>query len=336
MKQISFVVPCYNSANYMRHCIDSLLIGGDDVEIIIIDDGSVDDTPRIADEYAKKYPNIVKVHHQKNGGHGEGVNQGLKIAKGRYFKVIDSDDWADLKSYKTLLKKIKKIDADVIIMNYRYTHPDASLDSTINFSNVFPQDKEVTWKDTKHFRVTQFLSLHSMMYKKTVLDASHIALPKHTFYEDNLFIYLPLINTKTIYYMDMDFYKYFIGRDDQSVQEPQLIKRSAQQVLIAELVCKAYDLDEVKKTDKKLYKIMRRECSLLVALGVVFSRLSETDDGEKQYKDMWDTIKNDNPKLFKYLRYHSTLASWASLPGKVGRAIVIGGYRGAHFLVKFN
>ena len=65
MKQISFVVPCYNSANYMRHCIDSLLIGGDDVEIIIIDDGSVDDTPRIADEYAKKYPNIVKVHHQK-------------------------------------------------------------------------------------------------------------------------------------------------------------------------------------------------------------------------------------------------------------------------------
>ena len=106
MKQVSFVVPCYNSQEYMRKCIDSLLEGKDDVEIIIVDDGSTDETGRIADEYANNYPKIVKVVHQENGGHGEGINTGLRVATGRYFKVVDSDDWVDIDAYKTLLKKI--------------------------------------------------------------------------------------------------------------------------------------------------------------------------------------------------------------------------------------
>ena len=80
MKLITFAVPCYNSAAYMRHCADTLLTGGDQVEIILVDDGSVDETGAIADEYAQRYPNIVRALHQPNGGHGEGVNQGLRNA----------------------------------------------------------------------------------------------------------------------------------------------------------------------------------------------------------------------------------------------------------------
>ena len=112
MKYISFLVPCYNSQDYMEKCIESLLIGKDDVEIIIVDDGSKDNTGKIADRYAKKYPDTVKVVHQPNGGHGEGINTGLKVATGKYFKVVDSDDWVGEKAYKTLLKKIKNIDSD--------------------------------------------------------------------------------------------------------------------------------------------------------------------------------------------------------------------------------
>ena len=91
MKDISFVVPCYNSEAYMEKCIDSLLIGKNQVEIIIVDDGSTDKTGKIADDYHKKYPEIIKVIHQENGGHGEGINVGLKHATGKYFKVVDSD-----------------------------------------------------------------------------------------------------------------------------------------------------------------------------------------------------------------------------------------------------
>ena len=93
MKVLSVTVPCYNSESYMNKCIDSLLKGGEDVEIIIVDDGSSDRTSEIADDYVRRYPSIVKAVHQENGGHGEAVNTGIANATGIYFKVVDSDDW---------------------------------------------------------------------------------------------------------------------------------------------------------------------------------------------------------------------------------------------------
>ena len=334
MKDISFIVPCYNSESYMEHCIESLLIGKDQIEIIIIDDGSKDKTGKIADKYLKKYPNIIKVRHQENGGHGEGINQGIKLAEGRYVKVIDSDDWADEKAYKTLLKKVKKIDSDLIVMNYTYTYTDGRPNQTIDFSNVFPNDRECTWDETKRFKMTQYLSLHSLMFKKEVLDKAKIKLPKHTFYEDNLFIYQGLRFVNTIYYMKLDFYHYFIGREDQSVQEPQLIKRSSHQRLVTTLACNQYDLDEVENV--KLRKLLRRVCSFLIAIGVVFTRLAYTDEAEKDYKKMLYDIKEGNPKLYDSIMKKPSLGRYAAMRGKIGRFIVVHGYRFAHNLVKFN
>ncbi len=333
MKYISFVVPCYNSEEYMEKCIESLLIGKDDVEIIIIDDGSKDNTGKIADKYQKKYPNIVKAIHQENGGHGEGINVGLKHATGKYFKVVDSDDWLDETAYKKLLKEIKHIDTDLVVCNYVYTYTDGRSDQVISFANVYDEGKILTWDDIHKFKVTQYPSLHSMMYKKSVLDKSNIELPKHVFYEDNLFIYLPLVNTKTIYYLDLDLYRYYIGRADQSVQESQMIKRSSHQVLVSERVCTAYDLTEIE--NKKLRKLMTRECIFLMTIGVVFSRLAFNKEGEKQYKELWKSVKEKNPKLYRRMRYFS-MATWVSIPGKLGRQIMKLGYRFAHSLVNFN
>lgn len=317
----------------MEKCIDSLLIGKDDVEIIIIDDGSKDNTGKIADKYQKKYPKIVKVVHQENGGHGEGINTGLKHATGKYFKVVDSDDWLDEEAYKKLLKEIKHIDTDLVVCNYVYTYTDGRSDHTISFANVYEEGKVLTWDDIHKFKVTQYPSLHSMMYKKSVLDKSNIDLPKHVFYEDNLFIYLPLVNTKTILYLDLDLYRYYIGRADQSVQESQMIKRSSHQVLVSERVCTAYDLSEIK--NKKLRKLMTRECIFLMTIGVVFSRLAFTKEGEKQYKELWKSVKEKNPKLYRRMRYFS-MATWVSIPGTLGRWIMKLGYHFAHSLVNFN
>lgn len=333
MKYISFVVPCYNSEDYMEKCIDSLLIGKDDVEIIIVDDGSTDKTGKIADRYQKKYPTIVKAIHQPNGGHGEGINTGLKHATGKYFKVVDSDDWVDKKAYKEILKKVKKIDADLIVMNYVYTYTDGRENQTINFSNVFKNNEVIGWDQIGRFKATQYLSLHSMMYKKSVLDEAKIKLPKHVFYEDNLFIYLPLPYTKSIYYLDVDFYQYFIGRADQSVQEPQLIKRSSHQVLVTKEICNKYDLDTIE--NKKLRKLMYRECVFVMTIGVIFSRLAYNEEGEKQFLELWDCIKGSNPKLYKRMK-HFTMASMVSFKGNFGRFLSIKGYRLAHKLVKFN
>ena len=105
-KLLTIIVPCYNSEDYMKRCLDSLVRGGDKVEVIVVDDGSTDTTGNIADQYATNNSSIVKVIHRENGGHGSGVNAGLEAATGRYFKVVDSDDWLDSDAYEKLLTEI--------------------------------------------------------------------------------------------------------------------------------------------------------------------------------------------------------------------------------------
>ena len=172
--------------------------------------------------------------------------------------MVDSDDWLDEKAYKKLLQEIKHIDTDLIVCNYVYTYTDGRKNQVISFANVYDENKILSWDDIHRFKLTQYPSLHSMMYKKSVLDKSNIDLPKHVFYEDNLFIYLPLVNTKTIYYLDLDLYRYYIGRADQSVQESQMVKRSSHQVLVSEKVCTKYDMTKIE--NKKLRRKMIREC----------------------------------------------------------------------------
>ena len=110
MKLLSIAIPCYNSEAYMEKCVESLLIGGEDVEILIVNDGSKDRTAEIADAFEAKYPTICRAIHQENGGHGEAVNAGIRNATGLYFKVVDSDDWVDADAYEKILAKLRELD----------------------------------------------------------------------------------------------------------------------------------------------------------------------------------------------------------------------------------
>ncbi|MDE6292971.1 MAG: hypothetical protein K2L98_04745, partial [Bacilli bacterium] len=130
-----------------------------------------------------------------------------------------------------------------------------------------------------------------------------------------------------------DFYRYFIGRPDQSVNLSQTIKYSSHQAEISRRICTLYDLSTIE--NKKLRKLMERECNFLITIAVCFLRFQEDGVGEKQYKELWESIKEGNPKLYRKLR-HFSLAGAASIPGKFGRIITIGGYHVAHRLVKFN
>ena len=174
-KLITFAVPCYNSAAYMRHCIETLLSAGEQAEIILVDDGSTkDDTPAICDEYAAKYPTIVKAIHQENGGHGEGVNQGIRNATGLYYKVVDSDDWLDEAALRTVLAKLNTLTArgtapDLMICNYVYEHVEDNTSHTVRYTNVFPQNRLFSWTHVGHFRPDQNLLMHSVMYRTQVL-----------------------------------------------------------------------------------------------------------------------------------------------------------------------
>lgn len=340
MKLITFTVPCYNSASYMRHCIDNLLTVGEEAEILIINDGSTDETPKIADEYAEKYPSIIRVIHQENGGHGEGVNQGIRNAKGIYFKVVDSDDWLDVNSLKRVMAKIRtavkteKV-VDLFVSNYVYEHDDGP-GHVMKYDNVFRKNKIITWDDISPFKSTQYLMMHSVIFRTKVVRACGVVLPKHTFYVDNLFLCAPLPYCRTIYYMDEDLYRYYIGRPDQSVQEANVIKRVDQQYKVTLLMTDFFDMSAIKKQSKALARVIYHHLSIVVTITAIFLYLDGSPEKIAMCKTMWATIKKKDPKMYNALRYRSVSGLTSALPGKPGRKVTIWGYRIAQKVFKFN
>ncbi|WMJ89161.1 glycosyltransferase family 2 protein [Anaerocolumna sp. MB42-C2] len=332
MKYITFVVPSYNSEKYLERCIDSLLPGGEDVEIIIVNDGSTDSTGIIADRYAEQFPNIVKVVHKENGGHGSGVNVGIERARGIYFKVVDSDDWVDKNSYLLLLNKIKEIlesnerTIDLFISNYVYNRLEEGTFNQIHYRNVFEENKICSWDDIKYFTVSQYFLMHSLTFRTDILRQSGLSLPEHTFYVDNIFAYQPLPYVKKLIYLDIDFYQYYIGREDQSVNEKSMIRRIDQQFTVTRAVLNSCNIKEIKQRSPKLAKYMIRQISLLTLITSVLCSLSNEQEYKCEMKKLWYELKNMDTFLYKQVKYYSFNVI-SSLPEPISDKVLISGYR---------
>ncbi|QFJ53616.1 glycosyltransferase family 2 protein [Pseudobutyrivibrio xylanivorans] len=338
MKLLSFAVPCYNSAAYMEHCVESLLHGGEDVEIIIVDDGSQkDNTAEIADRLAAEHPTIIKAVHQENGGHGQAVNTGLKNATGLFFKVVDSDDWVDAEAYDKILETLRASvedgkNLDMLISNYVYEKEGALHKKVMSYSNL-PVNQYFTWDETGHFRKGQYILMHSVIYRTKLLRDCGLELPKHTFYVDNLYVFYPLPYVKNMYYLDVDFYRYFIGRDDQSVNEKVMISRIDQQIKVNKLMLEAYDYKNI--TNRHIRKYMFNYLEMITVISTVLLMKSGTAENQQKRRDLWAYIKSQDYYLYRKLRY-GILCGTTNLPGHGGRAISITAYKIAQKVVGFN
>ena len=341
MKLITFTVPCYNSESYMERCIDSLLKAGKDAEIIIVNDGSSDGTSALAHFYESEYPDIVRVVDKENGGHGSGVNKGLELATGEYFKVVDSDDWLDEKALRRLMCNLrschkKGISLDLIVCNYIYDHlyePEKS--HTTSYRNVFEHGVLTSWKDMGIFNPSQYLIMHALYFRTAILRESGIKLPEHMFYVDNIFACQPLHLVKRICYLDIDLYHYFIGREDQSVNESVHIKRIDQQIYITRYIMEHVDMRKCRANSMKLESYQVRFLSIMMTICSIYLLKIGTPDALKKRSRLWDDLKSFDPVLYYRLRC-TTLSGFTMLPGKAGRFIALEGYEVAQKLVSFN
>ena len=342
MKWISFAVPSYNSEAYLHKCIDSLLVGGEDVEIIIVNDGSKDGTARIADEYAEKYPSIVKVIHKENGGHGSGVNYGLQAAKGLYYKVVDSDDWVNADALNKLLDTIKEHEAegnaaDMYFVNYVYEHvEDNTQYVNRDCAKKMPIGQFFTWDKVKKFVMNQALMMHAMVYRREKLLESGLVLPEHTFYVDELYAYVPLPYMKKLFYLDVDFYRYFIGRVDQSVNIGNLTKRYEQHIRVFKEIVKSHSYDYICSQPKGLKKYMKHMISAYYILIACFTCYYDSPERRQNYKDLWAFIKETDIKTYRMLRYRSLSTLINFLPWKVRGFFVRIGYSIVSKMMKWS
>ena len=339
MKLLSVAIPCYNSEAYMRHCIESLLEGGDEVEILTVDDGSTkDNTALIADEYQEKYPGICKAIHQENGGHGEAVNTGLKNAGGIYFKVVDSDDWVDKDAYMEVLKTLRefvygKETLDMLISNFVYEKQGARHKKVMNYRTALPKGQIFTWKDVKMFVLGQYIVMHSVIYRTELLRQCGLELPKHTFYVDNIFVYQPLPHVKTMYYLDVNFYRYYIGREDQSVNEKVMIGRIDQQIRVNKLMID-YFVD-AKLPSGKLRYYMIRYLEIMMVISSILAIRSGTEENMAKKKELWQYARKKNLRMYLRLRF-GFLGQGMNLPGKGGRKVSEAGYKISQKFFGFN
>ena len=339
-KLITFAIPSYNSGAFMHNCIDSLLGAGDDIEIIIVNDGSKDNTGEVADSYAENYPHIVRVIHQENGGHGEGVNQGMRNARGKYYKVVDSDDRLDSKELCRVLDKIRKneaenVEIDMYVCNYVYVRVDTGERRPMSYGYVFPEETVCTWDDTKPFGPSKYLMMHSVIYRTEMLRKIGISLPKHTFYVDNLYMYQPFPYVKRIYYINSDLYLYYVGSDEQSVNEKNIIKRIDQQILVTKLVIDCHDLNKIKAQSRMLYRYMLHELSLLICICNVFLSIKGDRESVEKQKELWRYLWDRDPKTYRKMRY-AAMSAFTHFPGTLGRKTTVGIYRIINKIYKPN
>ncbi len=325
----------------MRRCIDSLLPGGEDVEIIIVNDGSGDNTADIAEEYRERFPGIVKVVNKENGGHGSAVNSGMEHAKGLYFKVVDSDDWVNQSAYIRILDTLKELlkdgkTVDMFISNYVYEKEGERRKKVMKYHYALPEEQIFSWKDVRHFRVGQYILMHSVIYRTNLLRECGLKLPEHTFYVDNLFVFNPLPYVKTMYYLDVNFYRYFIGREDQSVNEQVMIGRIDQQIKVNKLMLDHY-VNEKQRiiANGKVRRYMLNYLDIVTTVSSVLLIRSELAENLEKKRALWNYIREKDKWVWMHLRF-GILGNAMNLPGKLGRKITVDGYKICQRIFHFN
>ena len=338
MKILSVAIPSYNSQDYMEKCIRSLLPAGEDIEIIVVNDGSKDNTAQIADRYAAKYPTIVKAVHQENGGHGEAVNAGLRNASGMFFKVVDSDDWADKKTLPHIISTLKQLaegpeTVDMLISNFVYDKVGAKKKKIMEYRRYMPTDRVFEWKDMKKMNPGKYILMHSVIYRTELLKECGLELPKHTFYVDNLFVFQPLPHVKKMYYLDELFYHYYIGREDQSVNEQVMIGRIDQQLKVNKIMIDTFA--NIKGLEPMCEKYMRSYLDIIMTVSSMLALRSGTKENLEKKKELWEYLKNADGTLYRKIRW-GLLGFMCNLPGSVGRKISVLAYKISQKIYGFN
>lgn len=345
MKLLSIAVPCYNSAAYMEKCVDSLAIGGEDVEILVVNDGSADNTAEIADMLEKKYPGIVRAIHQENKGHGGAVNTGLENATGSYFKVVDSDDKVKASAYMTILDTLRKnMEAeegeriDLLISNFVYDKEGASHHKVMQYRKTLPVGRIFSWEETGRFKKGEYILMHSVIYRTQLLRDGGMRLPEHCFYVDNIYVFNPMPYVKNMYYLDVNFYYYFIGRNDQSVNEEVMIRRLDQQARVNRIMID-YFSDGVRsgliEKNSHLYKYMYNYLEIITTITSVLAIRSGDAEKMSIKDEVWAYLKEKDSGLYRKMR-RGPFGALVHLPGKSGKAVVKGAYSVARKIFGFN
>lgn len=296
-KLLTIVVPTYNMQDYLRRCLDSLLLPKDQIEkleVLVINDGSKDNSSNIAHEYQTNYPTIFRVIDKENGNYGSCINVGLKEATGKYFKILDSDDWYDTKELSHFLDKLNVIDTDAVFTNFTIVSKEDKKTysaKNVDFSAVYSFDT-FSFKTSANQNI---FCMHSLCFKLSLLRNVKLNLQEGISYTDNEFCYYPLVKAKDFTFIDNNLYLYNVSRDEQTISKEQLKKNFRHFFLIGERMVNSYLMISHLTNQRKetLFVFILNILQLMYCTGLVSDKNISKDDLAK-LKEIDSIVSKDN------------------------------------------
>lgn len=261
-KILSISVAAYNLEKLIAKNIESFVNSEirEKLEIIITDDESKDSTPQIVEQYQEKYPGIVRLIKQKNAGPGSTVNSGIKNAKGKYFKMVDGDDWVVTENLKEIVEFLEKNDVDMVITNYQvFSNKDERIIDNCKFN--LPNKKELIFKD---YCENLDLAMHSVMFKTSILQENNIVLD-NGFYTDIEYVLLPTEYIKTFSYINLDFYVYLVAQANQSVSAQSMRKNIKMHELVLDRLTSYYESKKKENLNENMLIYIRNRVAIMAA-----------------------------------------------------------------------
>ena len=300
-KILSFIIPSYNSQGFLDTCIPSFahdqVLG--ELDIIIVNDGSQDDTAAVAEKYCRMYPGSVRLISQENKGHGGALNTGCAAATGKYLKVIDADDWVITENLPAFVAGLRDCGADVVLTHYHMnnvttreitawkSYPGA-FGRTYSFREIMER-----WKD-----FDRVLTFHGITYRTDFYREKGIQLSEHVFYEDHEFATIPCCYAETILPLDLFVYEYRVGDVQQSVSDENQLRRLGHTQAVLERLIREYAMLDLQPEDAgREYYCMKAQGLLLSYYVTTLLVEKDKKKGRAMADTMMERVRGEMPRV---------------------------------------
>lgn len=303
MKVLSIIVPAYNSQQFLDRGISSLLHKEilDKLDVIIVDDGSIDDTAAAAQKYCDQHPGTVRLIRQENKGHGGALNTGCAAAVGKYLKVIDADDWVETQNLPEFIHWLETNESDVVLTHH-YTRDISTGEVKMwkNYPTVFEKRYSLEEIMTMWKSFDRSLTFHGITYNTAFYHQYGYQLSEHVFYEDHEFATFPCCYAKTVTPLDLFIYDYRIGDVQQSVSNANQLKRLSQtETVLHRMAAEFHKLDLPENCGGRAYVCMKTQGLLLSYLTTALLVNPDRKAGRKQAEAMMKYFRDNNPEVYE-------------------------------------
>lgn len=313
-KILSIVIPAYNVEKYLNRCLRSFEVPEilEKLEVLIINDGSTDGTQMIAEAFCKKYPDTYFLYNKVNGGHGSGINYGIRYATGKYFKVVDGDDWLNAAELPDFVRLLEQVEADVVAADFLCIQDETY---TILEKKYCSDDKSRYGRNCSipGGEVSEVIKMHAFTIKTKILQQHNIVIDEHCYYVDCQYITYPIPYVNTVYFYDKFIYMYRLGRNGQSMDIRSMQKNRNQHMKVLNSLLTFYGtLDEISVgtrtyIERAIAQMVENQFQIYISMGLqkgICSELKAWDrDLKKTYPRVYAATKKKSITLLRKTGY---------------------------------